>query len=116
MEIKSDGRVHEDLHVPLPSKNASQRRCNICGRQASGRDLIQERLKQEKVSSIDQLDLSTRSRQCTRASHSSETSTDDNDLGEARRHHELDLDKSCADATSSRIVALGCWRKIDAGS
>ena len=115
-EIKPDGRVHQDLYVPLSSKDAAQGRRNICRGESSGGYLVQQGLEQMEIPLIDQFDIRTRSRESTRAGHADETATKDEHSRQTRNHHACDRVRSCADATSNRTVVLGCCRRIEAGS
>ena len=68
-----------DLGVPLPTQDAADRRRNICRRQARGRDLVEQRLEQVIVVTIDDHDVKRCLRQLLGGRKSTESCSNNHD-------------------------------------
>jgi hypothetical protein len=95
--------AEEYLCVALSMKDAADRRRNISRREASGRDLVEERLKEVVIAPIDHDDLHRLALECVCRRQSAEACADDDDT----RRFRLALAMSLAgDASRARgIVA-----------
>ena len=69
------------------ANDAADRRCDIGRRQRRGGDLIQQRLKQVIVVTVDERDREVAPGQRFRGRQSAKPRTDDDDVGMAKRFH-----------------------------
>ena len=70
---------HEYFCIPLAPQNPSDRRCDIARRQRGGCYLIEQRLENEVVRSVDERDVDVRAPQRVGGSNASESAADDYD-------------------------------------
>ena len=68
-----------DVGIALPMEDAADRRCDISGRQTRGRDLVEQRLEQVVIVTIDDRDIKRRPRELRGRRKAAESRSDDDD-------------------------------------
>ncbi len=85
LDIDAAHLRQHDIDVVGMAENAADRRGDVRRREARGRHLVQERLKQMVIVLIDQGDVERRAGEVLRRAQPAEPGTDDDDLGVCRR-------------------------------
>ncbi len=80
-DIDARGIREQHSHVPDAAQDPSDRRGDIAGRERRGRDLIQERLEDVMVATIDQRDANVRVAKSASSGQPAKAAADDDDVG-----------------------------------
>ena len=85
--VDTDHLVQQDGDVLLVPKNGANGLGDIGRRQRCRRDLVQKRLEQVVVVTIDDRDVGWRPRQCTRSFEPAKAGADNDDMRPCGSHH-----------------------------
>jgi hypothetical protein len=71
---------HPHLDVPLIAEHVPDRRRDVGGRERRGRDLVEQRLEQVMIATVDQRDANRRTPQCAGAAQPGEAAAQNDDV------------------------------------
>ena len=88
--VDADGLPQQDPRVALLAQGPPDRRGDVAGREAAGRNLIEQRLKEVEVASIHDREVDGRAPQLLCGIEAPETASEDHDAVSCRLRHTLE--------------------------